>query len=673
MAYESLRITAGVDVEKTLADNAAGISESQYIRWRDKLPEKRGGWSKYINAVFAGIVRALHAWQGLNNDKRLAVGSTTNLYVVENGNVGDITAQKTDATVAVSLTTTIGSSLVLVDDTGSNATIYDSVVFNTHASVGGVTLYGLYRVAQASGADAYYIDCGIEATGAVTGGGAVTEFSVTSGSSIVEATLADHTFAVGDAVAFPVSTTVGGITIYGQYLVLTVPTADTFTFNASNEATSTTTGFENGGDLSLTYWITPGPAISGTGYGIGGYGDGGYGTGTPSPTHTGTPITATDYTLSNWGETLISCPEGGPLFAWSATSGLQTSSIIDNCPVVNSGALVAMPQQQVMAWGSTYTGIADPLRIRWSDSGNYTVWTAQATNQAGGYLIPTGSKIIRGLQGPNQCYWWTDVDLYVSQYIGTPYVWGFNKIASGCGLIAPQAVASLNTGIFWMSQKQFFMTSSGVGAAPIPCSVWDFVFQNLNLDYVQNIRAGANSQFNEVSWFFPSAASNSGENDSFVTLNVLYNEWDYGSIRRTAWIDQSILGPPIGSDNNGYLQQHETSNDADGEAMTAYCKTGYYSIANGQELVFVDRILPDMKWGQYSEAQTAELKISFNVTDYAGDTPRTYGPFTFSKDTEWIDVRFRGRFVQIIVESNDLGSFWRWGSTRYRFAPAGRR
>ena len=43
MPFETLRIVPSVDIEKTLADNAAGISYSNYIRWRDKVPEKRGG------------------------------------------------------------------------------------------------------------------------------------------------------------------------------------------------------------------------------------------------------------------------------------------------------------------------------------------------------------------------------------------------------------------------------------------------------------------------------------------------------------------------------------------------------------------------------------------------------------------------------------------------------
>jgi hypothetical protein len=279
---------------------------------------------------------------------------------------------------------------------------------------------------------------------------------------------------------------------------------------------------------------------------------------------------------------------------------------------------------------------------------------------------------MRGLQGPNQVFWWTDIDLYVSQYIGYPYVWGFNKIASGCGLIGPKAATILGSSVYWMAQKQFWQSGPQGGAQPIPCTVWDVVFQNLNVAYASNIRAGANSQFNEVVWYYPSLASTSGENDSYVCYNVLYNEWDYGPIQRSAWIDQSVLGSPIGASSNGYIYQHETSNDAAGLAMTPSFTTGYVTIGSGEDFSFVDYVIPDMIWGQYPATTTATLSISFNVTNFPGDAPTVYGPFTFSQGTETIEPRMRGRYMSITISSNDVGTFWRLGSFRYRYASDGR-
>lgn len=684
MPFETLRIIPSVDVEKTLADNAQGISESNFIRWRDKLPEKRGGCQLYANAQFSGYITDLHAWQGLNQDKYLGIGTTTNLYTYSNNSAKDISPISYTDDITPDISSTSGANVFVVDDpVFTPVSTYYKVVFNTPVSIGGVILSGAYDIAALTGGSTYEIVAATRATATVANGGDLPEFVTTSGSSLVTVNFADHTYLVGQQIAFTVPTTVGGITIYGNYIVTQVVVATSFQFIAQNEATSSTSSFMNGGDLNLTYWITEGPLPTGSGYGINGYGDGGYGTGVvpPAPV-SGSTLATDDYYLDNWGETLIISPEGYPLFTWSPISNFQNADMIVTSPLQNLGAFVAMPQQQIMAWGSTYNGLSDPLQIRWCDVGNYNEWTPSVTNQAGGYRIPTGSIIRRGFQGPSQQYWWTDIDLYVAQYTGPPFVYGFSKIGSGCGLIASKAVAQLGPTIYWMSQKQFFMTSGSNAPQPIPCSVWDFVFQNLDWNNVDNVEAAPNSQFNEVSWFFPTVDNVGlypGENNAYVCYNVLYNEWDYGYLSRTAWIDQSVLTTsnglygPIGAGSDGYIYIHETSNDNAGVPINAYMKTGYFSLTNGNDLVFVDWVLPDMKWGQYSQAQNASIKITFNVTDYAGQDPKVYGPFTFTRQTPYIEPRFRGRFVQIIVESNDAGSFWRLGSIRYRYATSGRR
>lgn len=681
MPFETLRIIPSVDTERTLADNAQGISDSNYIRWRDKVPEKRGGCQLYANAQFNGYITDLHAWQGLNNIVYLGIGTTTNLYTYFENTSKDISPRYYTDDIVPNISSFAGTNIFNIDDSVfTPVSTYYKVVFNTQVSIGGVILSGAYNIATITGGTSYDILAATNATSTVSNAGTLPEFVTTAGSSLVTVNFPDHTYLLGQAVAFSVPTIVGGITIYGTYIVDTVAAGVSFTIIAQNEATANDTVSLNYGDLNLTYWVTDGPLPQGSGYGLGPYGIGGYGTGVvPAAPNPGTTLMVPDYYLDNWGETLIICPEGNPIFVWSPISGFQNANMLVNSPLQNLGAFVAMPQQQVMAWGSTYTGLSDPLQIRWSDVGNYNDWTPTVTNQAGGYHIPTGSIIRRGFQGPSQQYWWTDIDLYVAQYTGPPFVYGFSKIGTGCGLIASKAVAQLGSTVYWMSQKQFFMTSGSNAPQPIPCSVWDYIFQNLDWNNVDNVEAAPNSQFNEINWFFPSVNSPNGENDSYVCYNALYNEWDYGSISRTAWIDQSVLTTstglygPIGAGSDGYIYIHETSNDNAGVPITASFKTGYFSLTNGNDLVFVDWVLPDMKWGQYSQAPDAILSITFNVTDYAGQAPRVYGPYSFTKETPYVEPRFRGRFVQIVVESSDAGSFWRLGSIRYRYSTSGRR
>ncbi len=158
-----------------------------------------------------------------------------------------------------------------------------------------------------------------------------------------------------------------------------------------------------------------------------------------------------------------------------------------------------------------------------------------------------------------------------------------------------------------------------------------------------------------------------------MKYNVQLGIWDYGTLGRTAWVDQSVLGPPIGADPTTLLlYQHETSNDADGMAMSPFFQTGYFALAEGDFQTFVDLVWPDFKWGQFDAAQTATLQISFYVVGYPGDTPTVYGPYSVTKATEYFNTRLRGRLVSIRISSSDLGSFWRIGSVRYRWAQDGR-
>ncbi len=206
-----------------------------------------------------------------------------------------------------------------------------------------------------------------------------------------------------------------------------------------------------------------------------------------------------------------------------------------------------MPQQILVAWGSVSTGQQqDPLTVRWSSILDYTNWTVSTQTQAGSFRIPTGSEIRGGGQGPQQALIWTDLDLYVMQYLGFPLVWGFNQVATGCGLVGPHAFCVMRNSVYWMSSGNFFVLTGG-GVRELPCTVWDKVFQNLDVANQNKCVAAANSMFDEITFYFPSLSGGTGEIDSYVKVNVTNGGWDYGTLSRTAWIDQSVLGQPIGT------------------------------------------------------------------------------------------------------------------------------
>jgi len=691
MPHSAFKILPGVDQNKTPALNEAAVSESQLIRFiPDRtlggLIQKLGGWSKYFGNTTGSIVRCLWAWEDTNANSYLGVGSegdalsasTGALQVIESGTATDITPQQTTVDIAVSFSTTAGSNEVIITDTGRNADNYDAIYIKTPVSVGGLVLFGQYRVYNPGGAANTYRIYATDAlnepalaTSTVANGGAVPEFDTTNGSTFVSITLADHGYSIGSTFPVLVASTVGGITLTGNYIVTEITSSDVFVISGTSEATSTANAFMNSGNLYAIFYNGIGPIPAGTGYGIGGYGLGGYGTGTSPTAGTGTPITATDWTLDNWGENLISCPLNGPIYNWSPTAGDPVAVVIPGAPPVNDGIFVAMPQRQIIAWGSTFTGVKDPLLVRWCDVNDYDVWTALITNQAGSYRIPKGSRIVQCIQGPQQSLIWTDIGVWAMQYVGPPYVYQFNELGSGCGLIGRKAATSIGGVVYWMGPSQFYRLSGG-GVEPIPCPVWDVIFQDLDTDNLDKIRVAPNSRFGEIAWYFPTL-SNGGENEGYVKYNVILNQWDYGFntdenpyVARSAWINESVLGPPIGSGLDQYLYQHETSTDADTRPMTSSFQTGYFAMTDADVKMFVDQIWPDMKWGYYNGSQGANVKITFYTADYPGDTPITHGPYVMTNSTKFITPRIRGRLVSIKVESSDIGSFWRLGNIRYR-------
>ena len=698
MPHAAIKLIGGANVVETPTLNEnSGISSTNLTRFfyspnGETLVQKLGGWTRFYPTPLPAVVRALWAWEDLNLHAWLAVGTQTitgtdsaQLAAITGGVLQDITPSQISDSIAPVVTSTAGSPSVLItDNTITGITNYDSVYIATQISIGGVVLFGLYATDQDGylAPNAYTVLSRDQLGNLLPASSSsslpvLPSFTTVSGSTTVRVTLPNYTYAAGTTFPVLVPTAVGGVTFYGNYVVQSLVNANSFTIVSNSPATSSATGTVNGGNAYFIYNIGYGAIPTGTGYGIGPYGAGGYGTGTQVlPPSAAAPIPAIDWTLDNFGEILIGCaiqaPQTTPfqpIYQWDP--GQPTATVIAAAPSVNDGIFVAMPQRQIVAWGSTVTGIQDPLLIRWCDVQNFNSWIATVTNQAGSYRIPKGSRIVAGVQGPQQGVIWTDIDVWSMQYIGLPYVYSFNEIGSGCGLIARKAATSINGIYYWMGPAQFYTLSSN-GVQPIPCAIWDVIFQNLDQLNLQKIRVAVNSRFGEVQWFYPSIAGG-GEVDSYVKFNYYLNLWDYGSLGRSAWVDQSVLGPPIGADPTSlYLYQHETSNDADGVAMLSSFQTGYYAISEGDVKAFVDWCWPDMKWGMYDHAQTAQIQITFLVADYSGDTPQVYGPYTVTQATEYFYTRFRARLMAVKISSSDLGSFWRIGNIRYRFSQDGK-
>jgi hypothetical protein len=681
--YVLTRVTT-TSISYSLTPNPGAWSSGGSIKSDDSVPVSFTTTTGSAVVVIDDVGSGLDAFDVVDIKTQVSVGGlvlfglyqvtpiTTDQYSIVArdvlGNFAYATATVTGGAVP-SFTFTSGSSSVKVTLNNHGLLAGDTFPVLLQTVAGSVSLQGNYTVQSldtGSPTNAFNINASSAATTAAT----LTASGTGSVATLTHSTT--YTIPVGSTIV------VAGVTPnYNGTFTVTASSAGSVSFASATTGAQTVAGTilvsvakENGGNASLTFYNGFGPAAANTGYGVGGYGTGGYGSGVVGVSSPATAITAVDWSLDNWGETLIASPLDGPIYEWSPSANNPIATIIPQAPQVNEGCFVAMPQRQIIAYGSTFNGVKDPLLVRWCDVANYNAWVGLITNQAGSYRIPKGSKIIQGIQGPQQGLLWTDLAIWAMQYVGPPFVYQFNEIGTGCGLIGRRAAASVNGIVYWMGQSQFFKLA-GSGVEPIRCPVWDVIFQDLDTTNLDKIRVAPNSRFGEISWFYPTYG-NGGEVSHYVKYNFLLDQWDFGELARTAWINESVLGPPIGAAPNQFIYQHETSPDADGQPMVSSFQTGYFVLTEANVKMFIDQIWPDMKWGYYGGAQSAQVRLTFYVTDYPGQTPLEYGPYTMTQATTFITPRFRGRLVSIKMESSDIGSFWRIGNMRYRYQEDGK-
>src|SRR5882672_3535954 len=624
MSWGAIQLKPGVDTQLTLSANAAGVSQSQLVRYKESLIQTVGGWVNYINTSIPSTVRDLHPWQDINGVKHLGVAATASLGVITAGSYQDITPQTNTTNPVPNFSISSGSRVVTVVDGGSSASLFNTVFFNTPIAIGNLLFNGAYPINSVGGSSIYSFLSSIAATTTIASSGKLPVFSISSGSATVTVTLSNNGYQAitGLFQQFIAPTQVGtssnGILVQGKYQIASVIDSTNFTINAVTQASTTATATMNSSLAQLVYYITLGPIAAGSGFGSGGFGSGGFGSGTAAAGVAGTPITATDWTADNWGEIYMACPAGGPIYIWAPDFGFQNAQVITTAPFFNGGIYISMPQQILVAWGSVQsTGVQDPLLIRWCNAGDYTNWTVSNQTTAGSFRLSTGSLIVGGIQCPQFALISTDIDVYTQTYVGGTVIFNHTQVGRGCGWIGSHACGILSGNPLWMSSNNFF-TLAANGVVPLPCTVWDQVFQNLSTAQQSKVRVAVNSAFNEVAWFYPSANS-TGENDSYVKVHIEGQEyeWDYGSLGRTAWTDVSILGMPIGADTGSQIYQHETGTAITGSGLPSF-QTGWWTIGEGQDIPFVDMIIPDFIFGLRSAAQSASISITFFGVNYPG-------------------------------------------------------
>jgi len=509
-------------------------------------------------------------------------------------------------------------------------------------------------------------------------------FTTTNASSVFTVTHTSHGAAEGDYVTISsTSATIGGVaagTVDGEYEIASVPTTSTYTVDIGTNASS---AVSTTGNCTVAYDTTAGrdKALIGYGWGTGKW-DSSNTWDTPTSSSTVT-IALRNWAIDTWGEDLIAQDIDGGVYVWDTSDGVLTSTniatAISNAPTKSKFAIVSNPDRHLVCMGTETTigttSTQDPMFIRWSDQDDYTSWSATATNSAGSQRITDGSEIVTAVRTRGQILILTDTSAHGMAFIGAPFTFGFQQLGSNCGAISPHCALDVGGVCYWMSSDAFYKFDGTV--RKIPCTVEDFIFDNIEPKQYAQVFAGSNSAFGEIWWLYCTTASN--QNDRYVIFNYQENLWYTGSIGRSTWIDSGTYSLPYATEYDGSANTtvyvHESGTDDDGSTLTSYIESGDFDIGDGDQIMFIKRAIQDFK------GQVGNVNISLKSRYYPTDTQTTKGPFYMSTSTQRFNPRTRGRQIAVRVESNGYDGVnndatsenWRLGTLRFEVQPDGMR
>jgi hypothetical protein len=696
MPLTKLQFRPGINREITSYSNEGGWFDCDKVRFRYGFPEKIGGWLRLSATTFLGTCRALHPWVALDGSRYLGVGTHLKYYINEGGGYSDITPIRDttaagDVTfVAAANTLSAGISAVqtiipLTSSTGfpPSGLIQIGSEQIRYATVTGNDLEGVTRgvngTIPAAHLSAAAVDCAT-LTVSDTGHGALDNDFVTFSGAV----------SLGSQITAAI--------LNQEYQIVSIVDVDSYLIEARAVASipsiTTSSGLNptpvfadssdsgtGGASVVGAYQINTGldTTITGNGWGAGTWGRSTWGSGA-SLLVSGSQLRI--WSHDNFGEDLLYNVRDGGIFYWDKSSGTTARGVAlsslggaSSTPTIAKQIMVSDTDRHVIAFGcdsEASPGVQDPLLIRFSSQESLTDWAAQATNTAGELRLGSGSQIVTAAETRQQILVFTDTSLYAMQYLGPPFTFGVQLISENITMGGPLTAMAVDDQVFWMGLSEFYVYNGAVQR--LPCSVRDYVFEDMNLAQMEKVTAGLNSENSEIWWFYPSAAST--ENDRYVIYNYMEQAWYYGTLARTAWLDRGIEEFPIAAAPDHYLYNHEFGFDdgstSPASAINAFVSSSPLDLADGQQFTFVRRLLPDVSF-RNSSAPVPSIDITTRVRNFTGASFLSTTTSEIGAATDQVHLRLRGRQVSIEVASDETGVAWRLGSLRYDLQPDGRR
>lgn len=598
----------GITRETTPYAAEGGWFDGNRVRFRDGKPQNIRGWQKRNTSTFIGTAREITTWSSLDSVKYVALGTQHKVYLEAGGTFYDITPIVSTVSVSACFNTSAGSFDVIVSLTAHNIQQDSYIEIENATTVGGnVYFNGDYQVSvvDSNSFEITYVSAAAETS--ASAGNATINYRLPSGQS---------------------NSTGGSGYNAGRY-----------------------GGLDAG--VSVRAWNVP-------------------------ATTTNIQIDLRKWTFAPFGEDLLinDYPEGR-IYRWDESNGTGTEAIIVSAaPTVSNGVIVSPIDRHVLALGSTdLTGEFDPLLVRWSAQENYDDWTPSVGNTSGDVRLSSGSEIRCSINYSNQILIWTDKSLHGMQFVGSPLVFSSTQLGDNCGIISRTAAAELDGRAFWMGEGNFFMYAGQVNI--LPCTVRSFIFDDFNFDQKEKVFVGVNSEFEEVTWLYPSAESE--ECNRYVSFSPSQNYWTYGESIWTVWEDANVfdnvltagVSVSIGETppNYAYLYNNEPNGvyTADGALLTSFVESGEFDIGDGDDIMYIDRIIPDFV------VSVGTLDVSLITKTHPSSEEITKGPFVVNNTTTQIRPRARGRTAKLNIATSTAQTKWKFGTVRMDMMADGKR
>lgn len=752
MPLQKIQLRPGVNREGTNYSNEGGWFECDKIRFRSGFPEKIGGWAAATPAqTYQGVCRAMWNWTDLNGYNLIGVGTNLKYYI--NSGLGvyhDVTPVRSSVTINNNpFATVTGSQTVTVTDTANGAGEGDFVTFSGATGFNGVladVFNSEFEIQTVIDSNTYTITLpdGVTPSGTGSGGGAavVADYQITIGLpayvigngwgagvwnganlGAYDTTLT-YTSGTTPWVLLDASSATINVTDTSQF-----PSTGTLLINAelitySGKTSTSFTGCVRGtgGSTAAIHGYRPTAGTPAPVYVynvIGSYGSTGWGDATAGG-GTGVGQQMRIWTQDNYGQDLVLAHRGGPIYYWTnnTSTWAPADELVTDVPIVGTNQVVVSDVSRfVIAMGCNQfgSGTFNPMLVRWSDQEDPNTWTPAITNQSGEQLLSNGSYIMQAKKSRQEILIWTDSAIYSMQYLGPPYVWGFQLLMDNISIIGPNAAIVVNNVAYWMGIDKFYSYSGVVQT--LPCALRQYIFDDISFDQRFQTVAGTNEGYNEVWWLYVSqsevnAATSENRipvNDRYVIYNHLERVWYYGTLRRTFWLDSGLQQYPLsaqcsiptGSDNadvyhtsvdTGTMIFQENGND---DASTAtvvpfdsYIGSSDFDIGDGHNFGYVWRIIPDVNFtGSTNGYPQVYMQVSprnFPGAPYSKSvetdtqSAQRYYPnvkqYVIQEFTQQVYSRVRGRQMRFTIGSTgQLGVAWQLGTPRVDIKPDGRR